>query len=452
MKSLFVTTLLLAGGLCAAPDATAQIINPGEIIKRKAEQRTNDKIDRSIDEGLDQISEGLGNIFGGKKDKAQPTNNRGNSGNSSAGSRQTSSSGGRQSGSSSGGDVPDFGSYKGSTFIPGKEVLFFENFASARLGGGTGNWNVVYWDKDPAAAAQLTTLSGSGDRWLKIPKYGIFYPNSFKTLPEACTIEFDLYADVEEVSEMQSGLRFSFTKKEDRPNFDLHFDTDPQVMIDVHPSGKEGHLNVSGRRQYGLEEEQMRLYEKDFEAAWNPGVVNHVAISRMGRGVKLFINGREYVDLPGAFLTGGTYNFMMSSNQFGNGIYVTNIRVGGKVPNATQEIKASGKFVTNAIYFDVNTARMKPESWATLQNAATAIKGTSGNILVVGHTDSDGSDDANLKLSQNRAATVKTALVNEFGIPASRLLTDGKGESQPVGSNNTPSGKAENRRVEFIRQ
>jgi outer membrane protein OmpA-like peptidoglycan-associated protein len=69
----------------------------------------------------------------------------------------------------------------------------------------------------------------------------------------------------------------------------------------------------------------------------------------------------------------------------------------------------------------------------------------------VGHTDTDGDDAKNLDLSSRRAASVRIALTTEFGIESSRLETDGKGEMQPVADNKTPEGKAQNRRVEFIK-
>jgi len=73
-------------------------------------------------------------------------------------------------------------------------------------------------------------------------------------------------------------------------------------------------------------------------------------------------------------------------------------------------------------------------------------------IMIIGHTDADGSDAANLELSRKRAESVKQSLSTDFGIDASRISTDGKGEKEPVGDNKTREGKAQNRRVEFIKQ
>lgn len=428
----------------------AQIIDPNETAKRKATDRANGRIDQGIDKGLDKVEEGIGNLFK-KKDKRKGDPQKDAPESQPAPAAETAKPAGKpDNATGSYGEPTDFTEYKGSSFIPGKDVLFFEDFSTAKLGPGAGNWFVNNWD--PENPAQIRTSGAKPGSWLKITRYGHFFPNSFKSLPENCTVEFDMYYDKETVSEMQSGLRFSFVAREDRENFDLHFNEKPEVMIDIHPYGTDGFLNLFGARQYGLDESQVKFLEKTIKKGWNPGEVNHVAIARNGFGLKVFVNGKEMTDQPKAFLTKANYNFMMSSNQWGNGIYVSNIRVGGNAPNAASDMSASGKFVTDAIYFDVNSSRIKPESWAVLKQAADAIKAASGNFLIVGHTDSDGSEEANVVLSQKRAASVKLALVNEFGVQEPRLSTDGKGESEPLENNATASGKARNRRVEFIRK
>ncbi|MGI9546517.1 MAG: OmpA family protein, partial [Flavobacteriaceae bacterium] len=73
------------------------------------------------------------------------------------------------------------------------------------------------------------------------------------------------------------------------------------------------------------------------------------------------------------------------------------------------------------------------------------------NLNIVGHTDADGDDASNLDLSKRRAEAVKNTLVNIYNIDASRMQSEGKGETEPVGDNNTVDGKAQNRRVEFIK-
>jgi outer membrane protein OmpA-like peptidoglycan-associated protein len=111
-----------------------------------------------------------------------------------------------------------------------------------------------------------------------------------------------------------------------------------------------------------------------------------------------------------------------------------------------------GKLVTYGIYFDVNKAVVKPESHGTLKGIADILKENPDvRVKIIGHTDSDGADAANLDLSKRRGATVKEALVKDFGIDASRLESDGMGETQPMAPNDTPVNKALNRRVELIK-
>jgi outer membrane protein OmpA-like peptidoglycan-associated protein len=113
----------------------------------------------------------------------------------------------------------------------------------------------------------------------------------------------------------------------------------------------------------------------------------------------------------------------------------------------------SGRYVTHGILFDVDSDRIKPESSATIKMIASGLQANSGsNFVIEGHTDSTGDAAHNMDLSQRRAEAVKTVLVSQFGIDGARLSTKGLGSTKPVASNNTPQGRAENRRVEFVRQ
>lgn len=111
-----------------------------------------------------------------------------------------------------------------------------------------------------------------------------------------------------------------------------------------------------------------------------------------------------------------------------------------------------GKFSTTGILFNVNSANIKAESYGTLKQISQVLQDNGAvKIMIVGHTDSDGEDTANLSLSRQRADAVKESLLKEFGIDEMRMQTDGKGESQPAVPNTSQEGKAQNRRVEFIK-
>lgn len=104
----------------------------------------------------------------------------------------------------------------------------------------------------------------------------------------------------------------------------------------------------------------------------------------------------------------------------------------------------------SGILFDVGKAELKDNARTNIQNLAASMKNNpETNIMVIGHTDADGSDSYNYSLSENRAAAVKSfAMTN--GVTSSRLTTVGKGETEPIGDNSTASGKAQNRRVEIV--
>lgn len=105
------------------------------------------------------------------------------------------------------------------------------------------------------------------------------------------------------------------------------------------------------------------------------------------------------------------------------------------------------KYAADA-FFDSSKANLKPEGKAKLDDLVSKIRGMNLEVIVdVGHTDSRGSDALNQKLSERRAATVKSYLVSK-GIEASRIYAEGKGEKQPIADNSTSAGRAKNRRVE----
>ena len=130
----------------------------------------------------------------------------------------------------------------------------------------------------------------------------------------------------------------------------------------------------------------------------------------------------------------------------------SNFRYAEGTTDVRSKLMTEGKLVTRGITFDVNSDKIKPESFGTLKEIAQIFKDNAAvKVKIIGHTDSDGSAAENLDLSKRRSASVKNSLSKDFGIDASRMETDGKGASVPASPNTTPEGKANNRRVEFIK-
>lgn len=109
---------------------------------------------------------------------------------------------------------------------------------------------------------------------------------------------------------------------------------------------------------------------------------------------------------------------------------------------------APKSYVVKGVNFDFDSYRLKPAGEAVLDEAAAGIKASGRSYTVVGHTDSVGSDAYNQALGQRRANTVTNGLVQR-GVPATQLQTSSMGERQPIASNDTDAGRAENRRVEI---
>lgn len=104
----------------------------------------------------------------------------------------------------------------------------------------------------------------------------------------------------------------------------------------------------------------------------------------------------------------------------------------------------------SGLYFDFNQATLQPQSERALKDIANALKSARRRVIVEGHTDNIGSDRYNDDLSARRAATVKAALVRDYGVDETWLTTAGYGERRPIDTNDTLLGRAHNRRVELV--
>jgi OOP family OmpA-OmpF porin len=116
-------------------------------------------------------------------------------------------------------------------------------------------------------------------------------------------------------------------------------------------------------------------------------------------------------------------------------------------------LKTTGHAAVSGILFDTGKSDIKPESAQTIAEVAKLLTADPGlKIFVVGHTDNVGDVDSNVKLSQDRAAVVLQALVRDHGITPARLRASGCGPFAPVASNDSEEGRAQNRRVELVKQ
>ena len=217
------------------------------------------------------------------------------------------------------------------------------------------------------------------------------------------------------------------------------------MMAGSHDKGAaKGYLTASGNLK--LAEPQPRPFRL---------IVNNVPVSLPAWHVKgRFGEGDEAVDVDWYILDDPdnplSLRFAFGKEQF------EIVRIEFPVANEAKALEAAltdnKRAVLYGIYFDFNSATIKPQSEAVLRTIVDVMKRDPGWVLVVeGHTDNIGGDVRNQDLSTRRAASVKAALV-ERGVSADRLNTAGYGASVPRETNATLAGRARNRRVELTRQ
>jgi outer membrane protein OmpA-like peptidoglycan-associated protein len=278
-------------------------------------------------------------------------------------------------------------------------------------------------------------------------KNGAFIPDNIKNLPENFTLEFEVGINTDPTNNY-SGLGLNFTTKQEELMKDMFFSRGTSIVY-LHPGAGEAAVYVNPSSGTAIEN-NVKMPQ------WNVDTnTNFVKISvwRQKGRLRVYANEDKLLDIPRFFSETTNYDFAFFRSFFGDcEVYLTNIRYAVAGADTRNKLITEGRFVTNGILFDVNSDNIKPESGTVLKEIATTLQeNPTVRVKIIGHTDSDGADAANLSLSQKRAAAVKTALSSFYGIESSRLETDGKGESQPLNKNATSAEKAQNRRVEFIK-
>lgn len=433
-----------------------------EKVKEKVEQRVEEKTDEAIDEGLDAVEESAENSGEEQTEQEQAEENQQEEEKPAAqkpvikdkknpvkGSKDKI----KQNEETSSFTEGELKSYSKFDFVPGDEVLFFEDFEGEEVGNFPTSWLTN-------SSGEVVTLSKYPGKWLRLINGACYTSDGHIKFPENYTIEFDLIYKANQDQDWIGDLLFSILKDNgSNDHFEhpyMHSVGERSTLLNlglvITDASRFISESYSGEEMFGF-----RGDVSDKVTMGQDGKICRISVSVQKQRLKLYFNQRKIFDIVKCVPPGDMDLIRFSTWSFGDDpdayqLLISNIRVAVGKADLRNKLFKEGKYVTRGILFDVNSDKIKPESYGTIKEIADAIKANAGTkIKIVGHTDSDGSDASNLDLSKRRAASVKNALVKEFGIDGNSLQTDGKGETEPVSDNKTSAGKANNRRVEFIK-
>jgi OmpA-OmpF porin, OOP family len=402
--------------------------------ERSVENRVERRIDKGVDKSLDAVEDGIDDAVKGDDTKTNKS------------TTETKSSGKESSESKSASTKPDATTKTKTTamqdsvkpapvlqwakydFVPGTEIIFEDNQEGEQNGEFPSKWDLA------GGVVENAVFDGSNVIYFReIGNTGGITPllkdGKSDYLPDEFTIEFDCYFD-KDIYSQRYYVSFYAIKKQKSVLKRLILYTN---QVQYGTTDIQGVYPGSARSNI------------DKAARWR-----HIAISFNKRALKVYMDDARVLNIPNieenpTGLTIGT------TSQKEVNYFIKNVRIAqGAVP-LYDKFLTDGKFVTTGIKFDVNKATIKAESMGTINYVVKMMQDHPElKFSVEGHTDSDGDDASNLKLSDARAKAVVDQMV-KLGIENSRLTSKGLGESKPMAGNDTPEGKAQNRRVEFVK-
>jgi OOP family OmpA-OmpF porin len=319
-------------------------------------------------------------------------------------------------------DNPTFKVYQNYDFSPGDTIIFADDFTETQDGEFPERWELK------SGQAVVNTNNGKPAFYLTDGNYVRVDPR-MKTpsyLGDQYTIEFD----------WTQAHAYGLVLFLESPSGEATI-TFGQSTVDY--SGPDNHsLSATMPASFGGD---------DFHNAWH-----HVGIAVKGTQLKAYVDQFRVLVVPDSGMTATSLQ-LGGIGQQDHPLTFTNFRLasGGGMNMIGQKF-TDAKIVTHGINFDVDKATLRPESMGTLNQIKRILSQNPDlKFEIDGHTDNTGAAAHNLTLSQQRADAVKAQLIS-MGMDAGRLTTKGFGDTKPIASNSNPDGKANNRRVEFVRE
>jgi OOP family OmpA-OmpF porin len=411
MSQIFRVLLLafLTVGLVGfAQPASAQLGSLKKKVKDKVEKKADDKVDKKLDETID-------NAAGDGEKKPDESKN--------APEEKTDKPVATAKGGTA--TAEDMNLYTKYDFIPGDKVIFYDDLANEELGEFPSRWKLDQ--------GVFEIVKQHGQNWIMCTDKGAIMPNiPVGPLPPKYTVEMDFY--------IKGG--------EAKP----HWYT---IMWTDNKGDELGFINCTYGKSTRLRIGSKDISSKELQSPLSGGK-HTMRIMATKTTIKCYVDNERVANVP-AVEGFAPYGLKVQTDPWrdeppDNPMLVGMFRYAEGGKTLKQQLDETGKIITHGILFDSGSDKIKGESYKTLADiGALLTENPTLRLSIEGHTDSDGADDANLKLSQNRSASVRTYLIDNYKIDGGRLETKGFGESTPIDVNTSAEGKANNRRVELVK-
>jgi outer membrane protein OmpA-like peptidoglycan-associated protein len=309
-------------------------------------------------------------------------------------------------------------------FVPGDKVIFYDNLAGEEVGEFPSRWNLK--------KGVFEIVRQGKENYIMCTDQGHILPKiAHAPLPPKYTVEMEIYSK--------------------GPDYQGHW-----YYIEWLDSGgsQVARLAFKDGSLTSLEVLGKALANKSLQAKVTEGI-HTMRIMATKSTIKCYLDNVRIANVPKVegFEPVGFRVYMDPwEGDPANPQLLKSFRFAEGGKSLREQLDETGRIITHGILFDSGSDNIKGESYKTLANIGQLLTDDPElRLSIEGHTDSDGADDYNLDLSNKRALAARAYLMETYGIDGDRLEGKGWGEANPIDTNATPEGKANNRRVELVK-